>query len=219
MLFRSNLLMAEAHPAAAFRRLDSLGLLKALVPGWGWQENRAALFDALLQDPLPAGWQIPGINHLSGRQFGAYALLLVDYPSSIVWAVSERLLFSAQQQRQLWQLLAVLAAQENLRWEPASQFTFALEDLHESMQYVLYHLWQTDEALSKKLSTFRRVWRWQKPQVEGRQLRQRGIVPGPLYGELFRAVRAAWIDGEIDSEQKEALFVEAWLRQKGHGDG
>ena len=214
-----NLLMAEVQPAAAFRRLDSLGLLAAVVPGWGWQERRAVLFAALLQNPLPAGWQIPDINHLSGREFGAYALLLVDYPSSIIWAVSERLLFSAEQQRQLWLLLDVLAKQENLRWLSASKFTAALEGLHESMLYVLHHLWQDDAELSEKLAAFRKIWRWQALHIDGHQLRQRGVAAGPLYGELFKAVRAAWIDGEITSEQEEADFVDAWLQQRGYGDG
>ena len=85
--------------------------------------------------------------------------------------------------------------------------------------YVLHHLWQDDAELSEKLAAFRKIWRWQALHIDGHQLRQRGVAAGPLYGELFKAVRAAWIDGEITSEQEEADFVDAWLQQRGYGDG
>jgi tRNA nucleotidyltransferase (CCA-adding enzyme) len=53
---------------------------------------------------------------------------------------------------------------------------------------------------------------WQvKPKTTGYDLKKRGIPPGPKYTEILRRLRAAWLDGEVKSEEEEKILLDHLL--------
>ena len=50
-----------------------------------------------------------------------------------------------------------------------------------------------------------------KPKTTGHDLRERRIPPGPKYNEILRRLRAAWLDGEVNSEEEEKNLLNSLL--------
>ena len=44
-------------------------------------------------------------------------------------------------------------------------------------------------------------------------LKKRGIPPGPKYTEILRCLRAAWLDGEVKSEEEEKTLLNNLLEK------
>ncbi|MEO6062027.1 MAG: hypothetical protein ABIQ99_08825 [Thermoflexales bacterium] len=52
------------------------------------------------------------------------------------------------------------------------------------------------------------VWRHVRPVTTGDDLRARGLRPGPEYARILGRLRDAWLDGEIQSAEDEALLLD-----------
>ena len=63
-------------------------------------------------------------------------------------------------------------------------------------------------AARTSLSRYLAYWREVVPRADGQALRALGLAPGPAYRRILWALRAAWLDGEIDSPEKEAALLE-----------
>ena len=64
------------------------------------------------------------------------------------------------------------------------------------------------EVLTKYLSD----WWHVKPKTSGHDLKNLGIRPGPRYTEILRRLRAAWLDGEVKTEEEEKKLLESLIR-------
>jgi tRNA nucleotidyltransferase (CCA-adding enzyme) len=53
------------------------------------------------------------------------------------------------------------------------------------------------------LARFLSDWRFVAPKAEGGTLRALGLPPGPAYRHILGALRAAWLDGEIQTGEQE----------------
>ncbi len=85
------------------------------------------------------------------------------------------------------------------RWQSArgnpSQLYFILENL--PVEGVLYIMARNnhDEAVRRSLSMYLTKLRDLEPEVRGNDLKAMGLPPGPRYGAILRAVKAAALDG------------------------
>ncbi len=68
-----------------------------------------------------------------------------------------------------------------------------------------------DPAQQARLDRFARVWRHCRPHTTGHHLQARGVPPGPLYGQVLRALRAARIEGRVRTPDDEARLLDALL--------
>jgi tRNA nucleotidyltransferase (CCA-adding enzyme) len=59
-------------------------------------------------------------------------------------------------------------------------------------------------AVDRYLSTWRNI----VPKADGRTLRARGLQPGPVYRRILWQLRAAWLDGQVQSPQEEEALLE-----------
>ena len=64
------------------------------------------------------------------------------------------------------------------------------------------------DVLTKYLSD----WWHVKPKTSGHDLKNLGIRPGPRYTEILRRLRAAWLDGEVKTEEEEKKLLESLIR-------
>jgi tRNA nucleotidyltransferase (CCA-adding enzyme) len=65
------------------------------------------------------------------------------------------------------------------------------------------------EQLGKYLSE----WRHVKSSITGHDLKKLDIEPGPKYAEILRRLRAAWLDGEVKSEEEEKKMLQDLIKQ------
>jgi tRNA nucleotidyltransferase (CCA-adding enzyme) len=67
---------------------------------------------------------------------------------------------------------------------------------------------ETKTILSQYLSE----WWHIKPKTTGHDLKKHGIPPGPKYTEILHRLRAAWLDGEVKTEEEEKNLLSNLLR-------
>jgi tRNA nucleotidyltransferase (CCA-adding enzyme) len=60
-----------------------------------------------------------------------------------------------------------------------------------------------DPEIKKTLTQYLSEWWHVKPKTTGHDLKNLGIPPGPQYTEILRRLRAAWLDGEVKTEEEE----------------
>ena len=68
-----------------------------------------------------------------------------------------------------------------------------------------------DEEIRKILDKYLSEWWYVKPKTTGHDLKKRDIPPGPKYSEILRRLRAAWLDGDVKSEEEEKILLDYLL--------
>ena len=212
----------EDDPAACFERLDGLGLLRALGPSLALtpskrqilQQVRSMLnwYRLLYFDERVENWLIYFLA--LGHRLN-YAEVSANFTALG--------LPEGRKQEILQQRESMRHVQPKLvRWQKAfeagtgriSGLSLLLEKF--SLEFLLYIMAGVeDSGLQKNLSRYITQWRREKPDIDGRDLRDMGIAPGPLFGRILRAVLAGKLDGETpdaDSQRRLALDM---ARQEG----
>jgi tRNA nucleotidyltransferase (CCA-adding enzyme) len=202
-----DLIFSEPRSAATMARLQDLGLLKAIHPSVSWDEWLADRFYAVSVFEPPEAWRLHGPPD---RDLLRYALLLIRLVAEEASGVLNRLHFPAGRRDVV--LEANRVVRRSGRWtgrEAPSLISAMLDKIHE-MAIVAAWLAATDRPeLQTRLATYLSEWRWISPAVDGLVLRDLGLAPGPIYGEILGRLRDAWLDGEIRSDDDE----QALLRQ------
>ena len=85
-----------------------------------------------------------------------------------------------------------------------------------SLEFLLYIMAGVeDSGLQKNLSRYITQWRREKPDIDGRDLRDMGIAPGPLFGRILRAVLFGKLDGETPDADSQRHLALDMARQEG----
>ncbi|NLA11862.1 MAG: CBS domain-containing protein [Firmicutes bacterium] len=70
-------------------------------------------------------------------------------------------------------------------------------------------------AVKDNIRLYRESLQYVRPRLRGGTLKQLGLEPGPVYGEIIAELRGAVLDGRVRSEEEELAFVKAYLRGEG----
>jgi tRNA nucleotidyltransferase (CCA-adding enzyme) len=200
------LLLHEAHPSRGLRKLDALGALAGIHPGFR--------VSARLSETLPKA-RDPQIPWALEEPIEAIALkwhvVFAHVPAGEVVAIARRLLFSDREARsfalaaELVQHVAPdLAALERprevyLRLQPANEVVLVAAYL------------AGDSATQDAVRLFANDLRHRRIHTNGETLRQMGIAPGPAYRRLLKALHMARLDGEITTADDEKTLLASWL--------
>ena len=57
-------------------------------------------------------------------------------------------------------------------------------------------------------------WWFNSSKITGNDLKKMGFGSGPKIGRVLKRLRAAWIDGEIRTEQEETALLEQLRREE-----
>jgi tRNA nucleotidyltransferase (CCA-adding enzyme) len=194
-----DLLFEERDPSRLFSRLLELGLLEPV---------HASL--AGIDLPLPSleppaseygDFAIPDI--LSFRQTLGWTALLMPISQAAVDEIAKRLDFPISLARSAQAASFLVSRMPFLENSKPSQWTFMLDELPALSVYAVY-LVTEDRALRQYLVKWRNV----RTGITGDDLNRRGLVPGPRYAEILNQLRAAWLDGEVKSEEEEKSLLE-----------
>ena len=194
-----DLILEEANVVPILKRLDELDLLAVIHPGLA-NVNGSEL--AMVQSEDAA------LQNRNSR----WVLWVMHLPDQEIEFLNERLHFSADLLKTLHSaalLNANLTAVVGLRPSQVVEFLEgysikALEVLSSAVQ---------DKEIKNILTKYLSEWWHVKPKTTGYDLKKRGIPPGPKYTEILRRLRAAWLDGEVKSEEQEKKLLNRLLEK------
>jgi hypothetical protein len=202
-------MLEEPEPESAFGLAGRLGLLDAVLPGWGLSLTQIAAFDRL-RDAVPAaersgvGWAILG----AGLHPEAARRLANRF--SLPKAAADALLGASELASDAQLADAVPSRIE----EVASRYPLA------AVRGAA--LASEDARTTATLDRYLRELRYVEPSVRPGELAALGVPPGPLVGRMAGALRAARLDGVVSTREDELAFVRRalaeWSRKEAKRD-
>lgn len=193
-----DLILAEPNAVSMLARLDELDLLAPIHPALSNfnRSNLASLKpdDQALQD-CQSRW-ILWLMHLTGQE---------------IESVNARLHFTADLLKILRSASLLTSNQTAVVGLGPSQCVELLEGYSLRAIEIVYHV-IPEKEIKSKISKYLFEWRHVKPRTTGHDLKKRGIPPGPRYTEILRRLRAAWLDGEVKSEEEELIMLDELIR-------
>ncbi len=203
-----DLIFQEAQPEAALKRLQSLGALAHIHPNLlcdDWLHER---FVRLRQPETLALWNIDVAHELGFLYWG---LFLYRLTPQALENILRRLLMPRRISGPLRALPALQQALAQVATlERPSQIVALLEPLPEEL-LPLGWLASDDSDIQTKLERYACEWRQVQCLLTGKDLKQLGLPPSPLYRQIFDALRAARLDGELTSREDEERRVRDFL--------
>src|SRR5215207_4023116 len=193
-----DLILEEPNAVAMLKRLDALNLLSVIHPVLA-NFGRAQLATVLSDDAA--------LQNRNSR----WLLWLMHLTDQEIEFLNERLHFTAhllKMLRSTTMLNANLTAVVGLK---PSQVAELLEGYSVKALEVVSSAAQ-DTEIKNILTEYLSEWWHIKPKTTGHDLKKRGIPPGPKYTEVLRRLRAAWLDGEVKTEEEEKNLLDTLLR-------
>ena len=192
-----DLILDEPSAVSMLKRLDELDLLACIHP---------ALVDFGQSNLARLNADDPALQTRNSR----WALWLMHLSDQEIEFLNERLHFRADL---LKVLRSVALLETNLTTLVGLKPSEAVEVLE---SYSFKGLEVVSAALPEGeikniLSQYLTDWWAVKPKTTGHDLKKRGIPPGPKYNEILRRLRAAWLDGEVKTEEEEKQLLDSIL--------
>lgn len=192
-----DLILDEPNAVSMLKRLDELDLLTCIHPALGNFE-RSNLATAKSDDAV--------LQNRNSR----WLLWLMHLTDQEIEFINDRLHFTAE----LLKLLRSAALLETnlpaLSGLKPSQVVELLEGYSIKVLEV-FSIALHDEEQKNILDHYLSEWWGIKPRTTGHDLKKRGIPPGPKYNEILRRLRAAWLDGEVKTEEEEKKLLDSIL--------
>lgn len=190
-----DLILDEPHAVSMLRRLDKLDLLAPVHPSL---ENFEQSKLATLQSADPA------LQNRNSR----WLLWLMHLPEQEIELINQRLHFNAdllKMLRSVSMLMPNLPAVVGMKPSEVVQ----LLDGYSIKALEVVSLAAENPEIKRILNHYLSEWWSLKPKTTGHDLKKRGIPPGPKYTEILRRLRAAWLDGEVKTEEEERKLLDS----------
>lgn len=208
-----QLLLAEAHPAAALELLAELGLLEAIVTGLGWSNELAGYFLEL--EGITKWFEVEGLGSLPEAWILYLEGAILDLGARGAETLARRLALSGAA---FERFTAVPGEVAGLLGQVAgSERRSGLVRAVEAAQTVsvLLAMARLELGPRRRLAdALERSVRQELP-VRGADLVKLGIPQGPWIGAALEATRDALLDGEIGEEDAVELARTCALRLQG----
>jgi tRNA nucleotidyltransferase (CCA-adding enzyme) len=206
-------ILGEERVCDMMARLQELGLLSAIHEELTWDEWLCDKFECLPREASDLPWGVePDLKGIPTKQGLGYILWLIRLPPGSARAVIARLKIP----RVLadFALAARLLRQDlpPLIGASPSQVASRLDEVPPLAIYAAY-IASDDKRLRATIQEYLTNWRHITPGLDGHDLRARGLPPGPVYRHILEALRDAWLDGEITTEEEEAAMVDQLIAE------
>jgi len=202
-----DLMFEEENASAMLERSKELGLLNVIHSSLMTADSRPLI--ALIDKPEQELGDFAVPDMLSFRQTLGWVLYLLNLAGDEIEVLAKRLTFPTLLTKAV---RGASSLDKNLStfmdWKP-SQWTFHLDEIPTLAVYAV-HLVSKDQTLSDYLIK----WRFIKPNITGTDLKNLGLEPGPRYAVILRQLRAAWLDGDVKTEEEENIYLNTILQSK-----
>jgi tRNA nucleotidyltransferase (CCA-adding enzyme) len=202
-------ILEENLASMMLARLDDLNLLRTIQRDLMWDEWISERIKSLAGIEPEPDWCLE-LTGAKLRSHLGYILWLIRLPAIPTRKVIKRLklprtladeIHSAQD---LWHDIS------SLKVAKPSKIVTRLDEILPLAVYANYLATQ-DEQVRKFIWEYVSNWRQVIPQTDGHILRQLGLPPGPIYRQILRTLRNAWLDGKIVSPEEEESLLEKLL--------
>src|SRR5574340_772428 len=202
-----DLLMAESQPANGFARLAELGLLRAIHPLCEWTPEIAKVVQAVLKEPLLPGWELPEtVGNIPIRKALAYMVWFGQLTEEAGQGIAHRLRLSHHLSRAIEDVHTCMDQLPDLVGRSPSRVVAALDEISLPVLYAVTSLCPSVDVCTL-LEHYATTWRYVQPKVDGYALLAMGLQPGPAYRQIVWALRAAWLDGKVNSAEQEGALL------------
>jgi tRNA nucleotidyltransferase (CCA-adding enzyme) len=203
-----DLILDEPRAVDMLKRLSELDLLSCIHPALSWEEKLAERLQTALEATIPERFApIPDVGGIPRRRALGYLTWLLPLALDDLRSVGKRLRFPAALVKVLTAAGKLRADLSDFKQAEPSRWVARLEDAPLISVYAAYlsveEKW-AQGALAQYLST----WRHIEPSIDGHDLKARGLPPGPHYREVLERLRAAWLDGKIETQAQETYFLD-----------
>lgn len=187
---------AEAHPGRAVSRMQELGVLEAIHPALTVRDEQTAALTRLRDTRAPPA--------------AAWPLVCWDTPDGQLADVAGRLALTSAQREAVASLPEArrTAAALAVQMRP-SEATHLLDALPLATVHALAAF-----SCSHIVLAYLRDWRTQRPALTGDDLIELGVRRGPDVGEVLGLLRAAKLDGEVETRADEVHIVDQFLARE-----
>ena len=205
------LIFEEEDPVTVLKRMDELGVLKAIHP-------KLKINDRIINVLRLVGETLAWYHLLFQRQkidpWVVYLFALTDYTHPDVLArVMERLKIPAKyrlkwldERKEGMIRLAQLKKRLKAGRCPPSGVYETLRPLH--LNTILFMLAKADtQTVKREISAFVTNYSKVKISLKGNDLKQLGIPQGPVYQEIFQTLLKLRLDGKISSREGEIAWI------------
>ncbi|PWB71996.1 MAG: hypothetical protein C3F07_12855 [Anaerolineales bacterium] len=197
-----DLIFDEENSSALLARLADLDLLDPI---------HFALASAVrqlpeLEDPNPAYGEFAVPEILQFREALGWTVWLMPLSVANIEAIAERLDFPAVLIKSARAASKLHADVQRFVEREPGEWTFYLDELPSLAVYAVY-LADLEPALRDYLAK----WQYIKPKTTGDDLIQLGLEPGPRYAEILRRLRAARLNGEVKTDEEEAMMLKGMI--------
>lgn len=194
-----DLILDEPNAVSMLRQLNELGLLDVIHPALA-ALDRSRLASLPPDDPV--------LQNRNAR----WILWLMHLPVQEIESLNHRLHFRGELMKILRSASLLNANATALLGLKPSEAVAMLEGYAFKALEVVSSALEPDERKSV-LSTYLSRWWHVKPKTTGNDLKKRGVRPSPRYAQILRRLRAAWLDGEVKSEEEEKKLLDRLLAE------
>lgn len=202
-----DLILSGNHSIQIMQRLQDLGIFKYIFPLLKWNEINNPILEMALHHLIEKPWNLPAIaGNIPIHRFLAYLVFFSSVPPAQVSGLSKRLRLSSAMKSAVMQNNSLLQKFPGFLDAKPSRIVKLLEKIPETVLYVQYLMTpgQKGKDIILKYIT---NWKNVKPITNGETLKKMGLIPNPGFQKILFKLRAAWLDGEISSNEEETSLL------------
>lgn len=202
-----DLILAEKSAGESLLRLDDLGALREIQPGFRVSERLAD--DLRHADEVQPAWLSEEPNARDLR----WCLLLGQLEECVARCIAQRLDLKRRLIDSISATCRILAMADELAAPERrpSEIAPRLDKLPPIALHAAWLLLHDTPAAQERLRLSMQRWRMIRPCTKGDDLRALGLPPGPRYRRILQRLRGAWIDGDVQSCADEQALLQQLL--------
>jgi tRNA nucleotidyltransferase (CCA-adding enzyme) len=204
-------ILAEQNVTQMLDRAQEFGILQEIHPDLVWD---AWIKEHLANLALPTPeWKLePELKGIPLKRILAYTLWLIRLPAPKARKVTKRLRTSSVIAQTVQDACILWADLSSLVEAKPSEVVAQLKKASTAAIYAVYCATDHTE-IRNNLHKYITKWQFVSQQINGHDLKARGLPPGPYYNELLTQLRDAWLDGEITTPEEEASLLDQLLQE------
>lgn len=206
-----DLILAEQNAVSMLARLAELDLLKPIHPALfydGSARSRLANIGSFRALRRISPWNLD--RGEGNKRVLGWLLWLMSLSHNYIGSLNLRLQFTSDFLASLFATSTMFSTLSSFADITPSQCVERLSLYPLNAVEAVYFI-APDEKIKDVFFRYLSEWRHVKPHITGDDLKERGLEPGPRYGEILRRLRAAWLDGEIRSKEQESKLLDELL--------
>jgi len=213
-----DLILDEGNFLQIISRLAELGLLNAIHTSLPWNQTINSEISVNIGKIPPKTWSAATKGQIVyDNKTMVYLLWLSQVPVGDVISVCKRLKLSEFIKKNIQAIKHIITIMPGLEDSLPSKVYQELEDM--PIMAIFIAFLKVDSRAAEILDKYVVTWKKITPRTTGNELKKLGLPPSQVYQKILQQLRAAWLDGEINSPEEEAVLLEEIVKNEQQSPG